>query len=273
MSESRKNENIRNPLSNIVGVAGLIGAVLFFSGWIYRWAYFSFFNLDVNALNFPGQSFLIVTIQVFLGNPKTVFKTTLAIFLMMLVALSFLFLKFLVQKLIRGLQFRFSRSSFFWQFFQSLNQSGKAIFMLLNDLTLLLVILLVVFWAARGQGLNDALRDATYKTTTLPVIALISPVMQTALGFPLEDVTDFPSIKGFDIIGDKGLFEDLFLKQVTDTANPNNPRVWHLLLDRSDWMYIFRSFPYQPRKDERPAIVAVQKSGNQVLILSPSVSE
>ncbi|MEI1375501.1 hypothetical protein PQG02_04120 [Nostoc sp. UHCC 0926] len=58
----------------------MLGAALFFAGWIYRWSYFYFFQLEVNTLDLPAQSFLIVPLQIFLGDGWTICKSAIAFF-------------------------------------------------------------------------------------------------------------------------------------------------------------------------------------------------
>ena len=71
------------PESNILGkfasVIGLLGAALFFTGWIYRWSYFSCFQLNVITLDLPVESFFIVPLQVFLGDGWTIVKSAIAL--------------------------------------------------------------------------------------------------------------------------------------------------------------------------------------------------
>jgi hypothetical protein len=56
----------------------LLGAALYFTGWIYRWRYFGFFQLEVTTLDLPLESFLMVPLQVFFGNNWAIAKTFLA---------------------------------------------------------------------------------------------------------------------------------------------------------------------------------------------------
>ncbi|NJR74465.1 MAG: hypothetical protein HC773_14090 [Scytonema sp. CRU_2_7] len=52
-------------LGAFAGSVGLFSIALYFTGWIYRWAYYGFFRIELNALNLPAQSFFFVPIQVF----------------------------------------------------------------------------------------------------------------------------------------------------------------------------------------------------------------
>ena len=70
-----------NILGKFASVVGLLGIALFFAGWIYRWSYYYFFQLEVTNLDFPPQSFLFVPLQIFLANGWTIFKTALAFIL------------------------------------------------------------------------------------------------------------------------------------------------------------------------------------------------
>ncbi|MEG4857246.1 hypothetical protein QUB75_06105 [Microcoleus sp. K1-B6] len=50
-----------NPEPSILGtfasILGLLSAALFFTGWIYRWAYFGFFQLEVTTLDLGASQF------------------------------------------------------------------------------------------------------------------------------------------------------------------------------------------------------------------------
>ena len=70
-----------NILGNFASVVGLLGVALFFTGWIYRWSYFSCFQLNVITLDLPVQSFLLVPLQVFLGDGPTIVKSAIAFLL------------------------------------------------------------------------------------------------------------------------------------------------------------------------------------------------
>ena len=59
---------LKNPLGRFAAIAGLIAAGLYLTGWIYRWAYFGYFQIYLPSLELPPQSFLFVPIQVFFGT-------------------------------------------------------------------------------------------------------------------------------------------------------------------------------------------------------------
>ncbi|MFM9101172.1 MAG: hypothetical protein ACKOPS_07495, partial [Cyanobium sp.] len=51
-------------LGGFASILSLLGITLFFSGWIYRWAYFAYYSLNLNDQSFTAQSYLIVPIQI-----------------------------------------------------------------------------------------------------------------------------------------------------------------------------------------------------------------
>jgi hypothetical protein len=78
-----------------------------------------------------------------------------------------------------------------------------------NDAIAVIWLLVILFWLARIQGAIDARRDAVNETSTLPVITLVLPEKQIALGRDLDNLLLDPSLKGYRIIGDKKLFDDI----------------------------------------------------------------
>lgn len=79
MSDTPQTTNESKILGAFAGSVGIFSIALYFTGWIYRWAYFGFFKLELNALNLPAQSFFFVSIQVFLGSLQAFFQASLAL--------------------------------------------------------------------------------------------------------------------------------------------------------------------------------------------------
>ena len=76
---SNNHPNEPKILATFASLLGVLAVFLYFTGWIYRWAYFNFFQLDITTLDLPLESFFIVPFQVFLGNFWALGKTLLAI--------------------------------------------------------------------------------------------------------------------------------------------------------------------------------------------------
>jgi hypothetical protein len=286
------------PESNILGkfasIVGLLGIGLFFTGWIYRWSYFSFFQLQLTTLDLPVESFFMVPLQVFFADGRTIFTSARTLLLTVLAIYLTLWLVNFINKtfdttinwITRSsrsharrkklwLLLRFLKS---WQRFHiNRFQSIKLLRSLVDEIIIISGVLLVLFWSASDQGIADARRDATNETSALPAVALIAKQDNIALGRKLDDDTLRPAPKGFKAIGDLGLFADLSDKDFNHINNSKEPIVWRLLLDRGNWIYLFPALTKAQPKDPnaRPLVVAVQQSqsGDQLLILSPTPSQ
>ncbi|MCG8366294.1 MAG: hypothetical protein MJA27_23530 [Pseudanabaenales cyanobacterium] len=285
-SESAQSPNL---LGKFVSIVGLVGAALFFTGWIYRWAYFAFFQLDITSLDLPAQSFLIVPIQVFLGSLCIIARTALLVILTVIaISVTLCMMQSIEMWVKHKLESRSQSSTVsapqrrmrLLQVLQSLikvqvlqQESIRTLRSFLSDVVIVAWLFVILFWTARWQGFNDAWQDAQQQTSSLPVISLITPLEELPLGRKLEDVFADPSLEDFSIIGDKGLFDVLRGKEDTDlTTNPDQPRVWRLLLAHGGWIYLFIALPPNATRDMRPSVVAVQEGGGQVMILSPEPS-
>ncbi|TAE47466.1 MAG: hypothetical protein EAZ88_25505 [Oscillatoriales cyanobacterium] len=280
-------------LGNFASIVGLLGTALFFTGWIYRWSYFYYFQLEVMTLDLPVESFFIVPIQVFLADPWTILKSLLALLLTALAIYHTLWVFDIVNRKISAIvnwtiirfssSARVTRISWFyhplmsWQQF-NINRfnSIKLVRSLVNEIIIVSLVLVMLFWSARYQGIADARGDAG-ENSSLPAVALIAKQDNIALGRKLDDPTLRLAPKGFKAIGDAGLFADLSKRDYTDINNPKEPRVWRLLLERGNWIYLFPALTTEQQKDPkaRPPVMAIQQSqsGDQLLIISPEPSK
>jgi len=281
-----------NVLGNFASVVGLLGAALFFTGWIYRWSYFYFFQIQITTLDLPVESFFMVPLQVFLADGPTIFKSAIALLLTAFAIYQSLWLvnsinhkfattinrrnrlwRFYARRRRLWLLLRFLKS---WQRF-NINRynSIKLLRSLVDELIIVSWVLLVLFWSASNQGIADARRDAG-ENSSLPAVVLIAKQDNISLGRKLDDETDRSLGKGFKAIGDLGLFADLNQQDFNHINNSKEPIVWRLLLDRGNWIYLFPALTNEQQKDlkARPFVVAIQQSqsGDQLLILSPAPS-
>ncbi len=288
--ESTPESNI---LGNFASVFGLLGAALFFTGWIYRWSYFSFFQLQVTTLDLPVESFFMAPLQVFFADNLTIFKSAIALLHTALaISLTLWLFNCTSNKFGTAINRRTRRWSFYarsrrlwwvhrflksWQRF-NINRfnSIRLLRSLVDEIIIVSWVLLVLFSSGYHQGIADARRDAG-ENSALPAVTLVAKQDNIALGRKLDDVTLRLNTKGFRAIGDAGLFEDLSKRDYTDTNNPKQPRVWRLLLNMGSWIYLFPALTQEQQKDpkSRPLVIAVQQSqsGDQLLILSPAPSQ
>ena len=269
-------------LATFASLVGLLGIFLYFTGWIYRWAYYGFFQLEITRLDLPLKSFLFVPIQVFLGDIWAFGRTALVV-IATIVLIKFTL--WLLQPLnSSGVNHPNQERKPLSKYAQKLHRcwlarmlrSLAAVFpqLLRNDTIIVAWLLIALFQLAKFQGTLDARRDAINDTSLLPVITFVTPEKQLALGRHLDNLLINPSLKGYRIIGDRGLFDYLRGRETNDVATPDNPRVWRLLLENKGWFYLFPSLPPKAESEERPPILAIRDKGNgELLILSPDYTK
>ncbi len=268
MSDPKSSPNKTEILGTFASILGLLGIFLYFTGWIYRWAYFGFFQLEINRLDLPLRSFLFVPIQVFFGDFWAILRTVLtAIALAILIKFTLWLLQPLDASNPRTLG-KYPQKLHQWLPFKLLRSLTSIIpLSLRNELITVSWLLVVLFWLARYQGTLDARRDAINDTSTLPVITFVTPEKQIALGRNLDNLLLDPSLKGYRIIGDTTLFDYLRGRETNDIS-AQETRVWRLLLENSNWLYLFPAL--SQNVDRRPPILAIREDREgQLMILSP----
>lgn len=266
----------------------ILGVGLYFTGWIYRWAYFGYFQLEVTTLDLPLESFLIVPIQVFLGNLSgedfaTLWRTVrvaIATFLIIYISLKLLeifsreFSHFINQSrsrlLLQSLKRRWHTITRVLQRVPDLkpiNYDKNFV----DELIIAGWLLVALFYLGKTQGNLDAIRDSRNETSMLPVVTVIVPENQLPLGRKLNDLWDNRQIGKFRFIGDLDLYKNLLEQDYNDKSKSENQIVWRLLIDRDGQYYIFPSLPQSLPPETRPPVVVIQqsKSGEYVIILSP----
>ena len=258
--------------AGILSIAGLIGAALFFSGYVYRWAYFSYYLINLTDLNFPAETYPIVPIQIFCGTLGLLLRTVGFILLGAVGIRSVLWGLQQGETWTRGLANQAPRS--IRGMARWLAELTHALSAFLREATIVLGILTILFWASRWQGTADARRDAYTNTSTLPTIALVMSEegSKVALGRSLSDATLDPSLQGFRLFGDRSLFNEIYRKEDSNPDNLQNPRIWRILSNQGQWIYLFSSLPGSPgRGNERPLVLGIQQTGGeQQLILGPA---
>lgn len=281
MSNSPQAKNIPSILGGIASIVGLLGISLYFIGWIYRWAYYGFFQLEVTTLDLPLQSFLLVPLQVFFGSPTIIIKTIIFLFCTLFLIHVNLWLLEVAENAIsdkfQNKPYRKQRRSKIvkiWQSFAIFSLSKlRFIRLLIQEAFIILLVLIILFWLAYNQGLNDAKRDASNETSTRPVVAFVTPQKKLLLGRNLDvmlqgKIAGDPSVTGYHLLGELKLFKKL---REEDTNDLKDERVWRLLIERGGWIYLFPTLPKNAEADERPPVIAIEKGGESLMILSPSL--
>jgi hypothetical protein len=293
VSNNSQPANEPSILGKFASVVGLLGASLYFTGWIYRWAYYSFFQLEVTTLDLPVESFLLVPIQVLFGNIWAIGWTAIAVILIILFIyltlwllqnlgnLAAKLLNLWQQKIIAYYQ-RQRKKSWLAKMLKSLAEfsylkisSIQFLRSLLDETVIVAWVLIALFFLAKQQGFTDARRDAINNTSTLPVVTLVASEGHLSVGRNPEDTGTTPSLQKYRFLGDLGLLESLQGQGYNDTLDPKNPRVWRLLMERGGWIYLFRTLSATAASDERPLVLAIKEgdSGVPLMLLSPEYTK
>ncbi|MDJ0576012.1 MAG: hypothetical protein QNJ65_12700 [Xenococcaceae cyanobacterium MO_234.B1] len=267
MTSSPQNNQELNPLGKLLSLVALLAAALYFTGWVYRWAYFGFFHVEVTALNLPVESFYLAAFRSLIGHPLTILRTIITLSITALVILVTLQL---IQKLQRFIVRYLGRIPL--NLTNTQLGSLNFLYSLINELVIVLWTLAALFLLAQWQADGDAFRDAVNETSRLPVVTTVIREENAALGRNLDNPLVNPS--GFRLIGDRNLYDKLLGKELTDTSSPDQPRVWRLLIDREGYFYIFPALPKRESKQSVPVLIIYESgNGDQLTILSPEVAE
>ncbi len=259
------NQNDTYFFGKLLSVLALLAAALYFTGWTYRWAYFSFFRIDISSLQLPFESFYLVAFHVFFGNYLAIFRTILTLIItiiffpltLQVIHVFFLNLSHILPRSYQRIRFnsmRFLRS-------------------LVDELIIILWVLTALFILAQWQGDEDAKLDAINETSTLPTVTFISPETNAPLGRKLDD--PFSNPNNFRIIGDMERYKNILTQDYSDRKKQ---RVWRLLHDDPGSVYIFPALSSQEISSDpnlRPPILVIYESGNgdQMMIIAPSLKE
>ena len=267
MASSQKNNQELNPLSKLLSLVALLAAALYFTGWIYRWAYFGFFQVEATTLNLPVESFYFAAFRSLVGHPLIVLRTAITFIITTLVIIITIQILQKVQRFVIRYLGRIPLNLLPTQF-ASLNFLSS----LVNELVIVLWTLAALFFLAQWQADQDALRDAVNETSRLPVVTTVIREENAALGRNLDNPLLNPS--GFRVIGDRGWYERFLGRELTDTSSPDQLRVWRLLIDRDGYFYIFPALLKQDRNQSIPVLIIYENdNGAHLIILSPKASE
>ncbi|MEL7354844.1 MAG: hypothetical protein AAF171_18320 [Cyanobacteria bacterium P01_A01_bin.116] len=262
MSTSSSSSQTSNPFGKILSLLTLFAAALYFAGWIYRWSYYDFFQVEVTTLNLPFESFYLAAFQVLFGHPVIIFRT---------ISVAFVTIVFICIALSLWKQITHWIYQTWWKpRLSETSELSQFVANLAEEVIIVLLIVTMLFWTARWQANIDAWRDAVNETSSLPVVTIAISDKVAALGRDVDNPLLNPS--GFRIIGDRKIYNQLLGKELNDTEDPEVIRVWRLLVDRNGVLYIFPALPTRDRSLRFPVLI-VYESSSQLTILSPQVAE
>ena len=308
MNPKNNEAQNQNVLGGIVGLIGIISIFTYLTGWVYRWAYFGFFELDINSIELPFESFFLVPIQVFIGDLRKIILTFLVVFftfiaikitLLLINEFTFSDNKYTTPLLFDKVQVYFSKviyklpSGLYQKKLKKFISSKISVSILIkklhrfyifkllryfaqifpqplrNEIAIVAWVLTALFWFAQYQGHVDAFRDAADKTSTRPIVTLVTKKDNLAIGRELgnenelDNLKKIPSLKNIRIVGDVKQFYQIWGKG----TNLNQPIVWRLLLQTDDWVYLFPALPSPAKPNQRPPLLVFNAEAGQVQML------
>lgn len=279
MSSELSSEGKPQFLGSLASLLSLLGILLFFSGWSYRWAYFAYFSLDINEQTFSAQSFIILPFHILSNN---LLASTLAVVTFAVLIAVTLRLLEILRIVSTNWQYRNKWIQLLYSRFRlsDTNMYGpqQVLASLTDEAVVVIWALIIVFLLSRQQGLTDARRDAVEQTSRLPVVSLILPQSDNVLAqdlLLLEDngqaITDLP-LANHALIGDLELAREI---RSTSLSNDKKRQVWRLLAQEPEgWLYLIRTMPETPTRTDRPLVLAIPNAKQgQSLILSPESTQ
>jgi hypothetical protein len=253
-----------SPLGKLVSVISLLAIALYFTGWIYRWFYFGFFQVELTTLNLPLESFYIGSFSLLFRSPWAILKTIAAIGAAILgMVMTFKAIALLGKVLRQPLR------KFIQKLGLSANQNYQLQFLasLLDEVIIVLWLFLMLYFLARGQGYADAQRDAFNETSTLPAITLAMKGEEAVIGRKLDKLLENPN--SVRIFGDRTRYDQLLGNELNQS-----PTIWRLLSDANGYLYVFPSLNEKEAGNRVPPVLIFPEGGkgDRLTILSPSKS-
>jgi hypothetical protein len=273
----QKIPNNANILGTFASILGVLGVFLYFTGWVYRLAYFDFFQLKITHLGLPVESFFFIPMQVFFRDSM---RCLLTFLLFIITTFLIRFILWLINPLPTPKTYtittKYSKPKLSKR--ETLHQIQpfpliRAFFSLFsaqirNDFIIVTSILLILNSYARFYGDYDAHLAATDSTSTLPIVTLIVP-NTLGLGRNPSDIFTDPTLQDkYRIFGDKALFDSIKGAEINEQK-----RVWRFLIQSNGWIYIFPGLSSdQAKNNEGLPVVGIREStySDQIIILSPT---
>ncbi len=262
MDESHNDS--ATPLGQLAGSIGLVAISLLFTGWIFRWHYFTYFQVDPASLGFPVETISIAAFSLLFRSPWSILR--------FIIGLGLAFAGIVVT-------FRAIRFSSGWLLPLSGNmlqriglgreqrQQLRLLSSLANELVIVLWLLLVLYGLAASQGLSDARRDAIDETSTLPLITIAMPGAQSVIGRDPDQMLVNPS--DVRLFGSHERYDALLGDELNSDSGR---RRWRLLSDTGGRLLVIPSLPSAQIGGKAPPVLIFPDGGkgDRLVILSPA---
>ncbi|WP_346294376.1 hypothetical protein [Sphaerothrix gracilis] len=256
----------KNFLGTFASLLGLLSIALYYSGWIYRWAYYGFYNIEITSINLALESFFIVTIQVFLSSFSSAIFFVISCFFICLMGV---LCNFLVDNFYVKIIFLFKSKRIQSKLRRKI--INKAFKNFVKDIIIVAWILITLFQISKARGIIDAKRDFSNESSKLPIITVVA-----SEDYPLGRNVKNPFIitdkeDNLKVLGDIKRYMELSGRELNDAIGG---RVWRLLLEDENRLYIVETMPEKMVQQSSPITLQISKSGDgALLILTNEVAE
>jgi hypothetical protein len=266
MNTKKNDSNV--PLASFASLIGVIGLLLYYSGWIYRWSYLDFFAVNINAFSFGSESFILVTLQTFLGDwQRVVTFVILVLITIVIIRLTLLALQY-TNNVRKGLK-RGPISLSQYRLLRVLNGcnwiTGFLSKNVIDDLIIVSIILVSLFYFSSYYGRADAIRDVFDSSSTRPMVTIVGSGDKLLLGKLPNDPTLDSSKDKIKIIGDLDAFDAIIFSGISDVKKGST---WRLLGESGNWLYLYKSLDRNDPKNNisntRPYVVVVNTGDGRV---------
>jgi hypothetical protein len=180
---AHSGETSSSPLALLAGSVGLMAVALFFTGWLYRWHYYTFFLVEPTSLGLSVESTFIAAYAVLFGSPWAVLRLLLGL---VLAGVGIVLTIWALRACRRGLRGPLKWCGGMLALREEQRKLLRALASLLDELVIVLWLLLVLKGLAGMQGLADARRDALEDTSSLPVITIAMRGGEAVIGRDLD---------------------------------------------------------------------------------------
>jgi hypothetical protein len=262
MAES-SNESF-SPLGRLAGSVGLIAVALVFTGWIFRWHYFTFFQVDPVSLGFPVETISIAAFSLLFRSAWSILRFIISLGLAFAgIIITFRAIQFSSGWLLPVLGNIVQRMGLSREQYQQLRLLSS----LVNELVIVLWLLLVLYGLAANQGRSDARRDAVDETSTLPLITIAMPGSQSVIGRDPDQMLANPS--DVRLFGNRERYDALLGDELNSYSGR---RRWRLLSDTGGRLLVIPSLPSAQIGGKAPPVLIFPDGGkgDRLVILSPA---
>jgi hypothetical protein len=257
-------ETSSSPLALLAESVGLLAVALFFTGWMYRWHYYTFFQVEPTSLGLSVESTFIAAYAVLFGGPLAVLRLVLGLALAGVgMALTFR----AISACRRRLRGPLERCGGFLAFSAAQRKQLGALASLLDELVIVLWLLLVLKGLAGMQGLADARRDALEESSTLPVITIAMRGSEAVIGRDLDQELVNP--RDVRLLGSRERYVALLGRELSGSGGGST---WRLLSDAGGQLLVIPTLRAADAGGRAPPVLLVPEGGkgDRLILLSPS---